>query len=159
MDWQIIEKSLLNSVWGVILLGALGSFLFWGILNLVGRANKGVKNLWIFYREGREKLFFKLKENDLRFEYFKYTSSRFRIHFVTIPVLMVLNYVIAIFLDLFNKQEAFLFEAKDTFIEYTNMFLTIIFGLTALINMFNDSMIKRVYKAKIGEQTENEEDY
>ena len=57
MDWNSIEHFLKETIWGLILLGALGSALSYFALNLIGRANKGRKLLWAFYKEGRTRIF------------------------------------------------------------------------------------------------------
>ena len=57
MNWNNIEHFLKETIWGLILLGALGSALSYLALNLIGRANKGRKLLWAFYKEGRTRIF------------------------------------------------------------------------------------------------------
>lgn len=92
MEWKQIEEFLLNSIWGVVVLGALGSLLFYIVLNLVGRANRNIRRYWIFYRRGREFMFKKCIENDEMFSHLKW--STFYTFQMTIIMLIIVNSVI-----------------------------------------------------------------
>jgi hypothetical protein len=87
MDWDTIETFLKDTVWGVIILGALGSGLLLLILNVVGRANKGLKYLWIFYKQGRNEMSNKLKSDSIYLESIKFVSNSVAIAFLTFLII------------------------------------------------------------------------
>lgn len=157
MDWTSIKDWLLQTVTGSIILGALGSFLFWSILNLIGKTNKRVKSLWIFYKEGRKKLFNTLIENDLEFEWYKYKASSSRFNTLIFPILAILGYVLAIFTELFNQEDVFETNTTVILVKIGYTISSIIFVLTLLLDTISHSMIRKVYKAKIKAQTKEEE--
>lgn len=60
MDWNSIEHLLKDTIGGIIFLSAIGGALLLAMLNLYGRANKGIKKLRILYREGRKQILISL---------------------------------------------------------------------------------------------------
>ncbi len=72
MDWNSIEHLLKETIGGIIVLSAIGGALLLVLLNLYGRANRGIKKLRIIYKEGRKQILKELIEDEQYFEYFKY---------------------------------------------------------------------------------------
>ena len=54
MDWNEIETFLQSSIYGTVILSIIGGLILLLILNIVGRANKGIKNLWVYYSIGNK---------------------------------------------------------------------------------------------------------
>lgn len=74
MDWIAIETFLKDTVCGIILLSVISGAILLMILNLLGRANKGVKSLWMFYKEGRKQVIEELAISPNSFEKFKFRT-------------------------------------------------------------------------------------
>ena len=83
MDWNTIETFLKDTIWGVVILGALGSGLLLLILNVIGRTNKTIKYLWIFYKQGRNNMSNRLKSDSIYFESIKFVSNSIAVGFLT----------------------------------------------------------------------------
>ncbi|MEO0506800.1 MAG: hypothetical protein AAF090_11660 [Bacteroidota bacterium] len=91
MDWNSIEHLLKDTIGGIIFLSAIGGALLLAMLNLYGRANKGIKKLRILYREGRKQILISLINDEQYFEYFKYKCV---IHTIEACVLSLMSLAI-----------------------------------------------------------------
>lgn len=74
MEWTEIATFLKDTVWGVIILGALGSGLLLLILNLVAKANKKIRVFWIFYKQGRKKVIVEIAGSKERLAHARWNS-------------------------------------------------------------------------------------
>jgi len=85
-----IESWLKDTVWGVIILGTIGGLLSTIILNFIGKANKGIKWLKIWYKEGNEEIYNKLLVDKYYFERIKF---RITIINIKLGVTIVCNFM------------------------------------------------------------------
>ncbi|MDH7444668.1 hypothetical protein [Aquimarina sp. 2201CG14-23] len=54
--WEILN----HPVYGKYIIGILSAFTFYMLLKLIGITNKKYKSLWLYYKDGREKLITKM---------------------------------------------------------------------------------------------------
>lgn len=72
MDWTGVTNLLKDTVWGIIILSAIGSGLLLLVLNLVGRANRKIRLLWLFYKIGRRKFIIMVANSDEEYSFAKW---------------------------------------------------------------------------------------
>ncbi len=88
MDWYGIETFLKDTVWGIVILGALGGGLLLLVFNIIGRTNKGIQWLKVYYKEGNEEILEKLKNDKEYLQIAIFASLRNYIFSAIVFVLM-----------------------------------------------------------------------
>jgi hypothetical protein len=90
-------------IWSAIILGAIGSILGVMLLNIIGRTNKGIKNLWIWYKEGRERLLREMIEN--KYKYFRHQAILRHFRF---SLIINMGLIILFRIEILDDEESFL---------------------------------------------------